>query len=121
MVLAARIDHPLNRRMLCQEISDAASIFRLLAHAQRQRLQSLQQRPRVERRQGRTGMAEIILQLFIDPLLVGKDHATEAATLTVNMLGRGIDNHMSTELKRLLMKRGRKNIVDNDASANAVC
>jgi hypothetical protein len=42
-------------------------------------------------------VAEIVVQVFVDPLLVRQDDAAEAAALAVYMLGRRIDDDMGAE------------------------
>ena len=96
-----------------KEVRDLRGIGRLLLHAQRQRLDALQKRPGIERRHGRAGVAEIILQLFLNPFLVGKDHAAEAATLAVNMFGGRINDDMGAEFERFLEKRCGEDIVND--------
>ena len=58
-------------------------------------------------------MAEIVVQVLVDPFLRREHHATEAAALTIDVLGRRVDDDMRTELKRLLEKRGGKDVVDD--------
>ena len=65
-------------------------------------------------------MPEIIVQVLVDPLLVGQDDAAETAALTVDMLGGGIDDDMRAELERLLLQRRRKDIVDDKARADRI-
>jgi hypothetical protein len=55
----------------------ARSVAGLLADTQRQRLDGLQQRPGVERRHGRAGVAEIVLEVLLDPFLARKYNAVE--------------------------------------------
>src|SRR5690606_38628601 len=60
-------------------------------------------------------MAEIIMQMLVDPVLVGEDDAAETTALTVNMLGGGIDDNMSAEFQRLLLQWRCKHIIDDEA------
>ena len=99
---------------------DPCRALRLLLHAQRQGFQTLEQRPGIERRQRRSGVAEIVVQILVDPLLVGKDDPAEAPALAVDMLGRRIDDDMGAEFERLLLQRRREDVVDDDARADAV-
>ena len=112
MTRATASARPGNRR--------SAGILGLLAHAQRQRLEALEQGPGVERRQARAGMAEIVVQVLVDPFLVGQDDAAKAAALAVNMLGGGIDDDMRAELERLLLQRRGKDIVDDQRAPIAL-
>ena len=103
-----------------EEIGDLCGALGLLAHPDRQRLQPLEQRPGVEGRQARAGVAEIVVQILVDPLLVGKDDAAEAAALAVDVLGRRIDDDMRAELERLLLQRRGEDIVDDQPRADRV-
>ena len=69
---------------------------------------------------GRAGMAEIVVQMLVDPFLVGQDHAAKATALAVNMLGGGIDDDMGAQLQRLLQKRRCKDVIDDDLGADLV-
>ncbi len=120
MVGATRIDHFGNLAAVGEEIGDLRGIGRLLLDTQRQGFDALQQRPGIERRHGWAGVAEVVLQLFLNPLLVGKDHAAKAAALTVYMLRRRINDDMGAEFEWLLEKRCGENIVDNHFRADLV-
>ena len=120
MVVATRIDHLRHLRMAGEMSGQPASAFGLLPDPERQRLQPLEQCPGVEGREAWPRVPEIVVQVLVDPLLVGQDHAAEAAALAVDMLGRRIDDHMRAELQRLLQKRRRENIVDDQPRADRV-
>ena len=91
------------RRRSARKSATRAALPVCCAHAQRQGLQALQQHPGIERRQRRAGVAEVVVQVLVDPVLVGQDDAAEAAALAVDVLGRRIDDDVGAEFQRLLL------------------
>ncbi|VTZ58996.1 hypothetical protein EMEDMD4_10172 [Sinorhizobium medicae] len=65
-------------------------------------------------------MTEVIMQILVDPLLVGENHAAEAATLAIDMFRRGIDDDMGAELQRLLEERRCEDVVDHHLGADLI-
>ena len=65
-------------------------------------------------------MAEIVVQILVDPFLVGKHDAAEAAALAVDVLGRRIDDDMRAELQRLLLQRRGEDVVHHQPRADRV-
>ena len=117
---AARIDDLGDRLLIGKEIGNASGVFRLLLDAQRKRFETLQQRPGIEWRHGRTRMTEIVMQVLIDPVLRRQDDAAEATALAVDMLGGGIDDDMRAEIERMLEERGGKHVVHDQLGADLV-
>ncbi|MCY1233594.1 hypothetical protein D9M72_461430 [compost metagenome] len=60
------------------------------------------------------------MQVLVDPFLVSKHDAAEAAALAIDMLGGGIDDDMGAEFQRLLEEWRRKDVVDDDLGADLV-
>ncbi len=65
-------------------------------------------------------MAEIVVQVLVDPLLVRQDDAAEAAPLAVDMLGRRIDDDMGAELQRLLLQGRGEDVVDDQPRSDRI-
>src|SRR3954447_24046540 len=57
------------------------------------------------------------MDMRIDELEGGEDHAAETAALSVDMLCRGIDDAVGAKFERLLQERRRKDIVDDEPGA----
>src|SRR6185369_17055954 len=75
------------------------------AHAQLQRFQSLQEHPGVERAHARPRRADETEHVATDQLLTTDDGAADAASLSVEILGRRVDHEIRAELERLLQRR----------------
>ena len=97
MILAAGIEQPRNLGMGRKHVRDQGGGLGLRADANCQRLQPLQQHPGVERRYRWAGLAHEIMDVLGDEGLRGEDDAAQAAALTVDMLGRGIDHDVGAE------------------------
>ena len=65
-------------------------------------------------------MAEIVVQILVDPFLVRQDDAAEAAALAVDMLGGRVDDDMRAELERLLLQRRGEDVVDDQPRADRI-
>ena len=117
MIGAAGIEHFAHRRMAGEEIGDLDRRGLLLRDAHLQRLQRLQHHPGVERREARPGLAQEIVNVCLDESFGAEDHAAERAALAVDMFGRGIDDAVGAERKRLLPQRRRENVVDDQRRA----
>jgi hypothetical protein len=57
-----------------------------------QRFQPLEEHPGIERTHGRTGGAQESVNIDTDPLLIADHRPTDATALTVQILGRGMDD-----------------------------
>ena len=55
--------------------------------------------------------------MFVDEGFGGEDHPAQRAALSVDMLGRGIDDAIGAERERLLQQRGREDVVDDQRRA----
>ncbi len=117
MVRSAGIEHPADAGHLGQSVGDLRGRGRLGGDADRQGFQPLQQHPGVERRQGRAGLAQQVMDVLVDEGLAGQDHAAEAASLPVDMLRRRIDDAVGAELERALQQRRGEDVVDHQRGA----
>ena len=106
--------------MLGERDRDGGRRVGLPAHAHRQRLQSLEQHPGIERRERRAGLADQVVDVVLDEFLRGEDDAAEAAALAVDVLGGGIDDAVGAELERVLEQRRREHVVDHQRRARRV-
>ena len=120
MVRPARIDQPRHLRMLGERVGTLPRGVGLRAHAHRQRLQSLEHHPGVERRHRRAGLPDEGMDVVGDELLRAEDDAAEAAALAVDVLGGGIDHAVGAELERALPQRRREHVVDDQRRAGGV-
>ena len=116
MIGAARIERAHDRGMLAEEVRDLARAARLRRDAHGQGLQRLEQRPGVERRETRTGLAEEIVDVVGDELLARQDHAAEHAPLAVDVFGGRVDDAIGAELHRMLQQRRGEHVVDDQRS-----
>ncbi len=89
----------------------------LAAHAQMQGLEPLQQHPRIEGRHRRPGLPQQHVDVLLDERLRGENDSAEAAPLTVDMLGRRIDDAVRAERERALPQGRREHIVDDEPGA----
>ncbi len=119
MVGAAGIEHAADRGMRGQRVGDAAGIGAVALDAQAERLQALDQDPGVERAERRAGVADDRLQLFEDEFL-RTSTAPPGATLTVDVLGGGVDHDVGAELQRPLQDRRGEGVVEDDLGAGPV-
>ena len=103
-----------------EEIGDVAALRAMLAHAQLQRLQALQHDPGVERAERRAGMLQKRMKLLDDEVLGAEHDAAEAATLAVDMLGRGVEHDVGAHGQRLLQHRRGEDVVDDQPRAGGV-
>ncbi len=117
MIGAARIDEARDLGMLGERHRDGRRRVGLPLHPDRERLQSLEQHPGVERRDRGPGLAQQHMDVLLDEVLGGQDDAAETAALAVDMLGRRIDHAVGAELERPLPERGRKHVVDDQRGA----
>ena len=69
MVLAPRVEHAGDGALFGEEIGDRFRVAHLLGDAQGQRLQPFQHDPGIERRHGRAGLAQEIVDVLLDELL----------------------------------------------------
>ena len=102
VVGAAGIEHP-GRRPGCAPCTSATSSAVAAPgarRADRQRFQTLQQHPGIERRHGRPGLTQQIVDVVGDELLGRQDDSAEAASLSVDVLGGRIDHAIRAELQR---------------------
>ena len=88
--------------------------------AQRQRLQTLEQHPGVERRHRRPGVAHQVLDRAVDELRCAQDRPTQRAPLPVDVLCRRVDDDVRAQLKRLGEHRGAEHVVDDDLGPRVV-
>ncbi len=65
-------------------------------------------------------MTEVRLQNFFSPFLIGKDDAAEATTLTVDVLGRRIDDDMRAQFQWLLEEGGRKDVIHDQLGTDLI-
>ena len=66
---AARINHAGDCAAFSQMVGNARRIAGLLRNTQWQGFKTLEHDPGIERRQGRAGMPEVIMQVLVDPIL----------------------------------------------------
>src|SRR6202042_3308345 len=111
------IEGALNRGMLAEEVRDLARALRLRGDANGQGLQGLQQRPGVERRETRAGLAQEIVDMVGDELLARQDDAAKHAPLAVDVFGGRIDDAIGPELHWVLKERRGEDIVDHKRRA----
>src|SRR5262249_5695755 len=112
MIGPAGIDQAWDLRMLGERPRYDGRSVGLPLHAHRERLQSLQQHPGVERRQRRPGLANELVDVVLDELLRAQHNAAEAPALAVDVLGRRIDDAIGAELERALIERRGEYVVD---------
>ena len=117
MVVATRIDHAQHALRLRQPLGQQRRRRRLPLHPQRQGFQALEQDPRIEGRQRRPGMAEIVEQRVVDPFARSQDDAAQAPALTVDMLGRAVHHHVRAQFQRVLVERRGEHVVDHEGRA----
>ena len=117
MIGAAGIEHADDVRAAGEEIGDPLGRAHLRLDPDRQRLQRLQQRPGVERREARAGLAQEVVDMVGDEFLARENDAAEHPALPVDMLGRGIDDAVGAERQRMLEQRRGENIVDDQRRA----
>ena len=115
---AARIEGAHDRRMSAEEFGDLPRGAGLRRNPYGQRLQRLQERPGVERRETRAGLAEEIVNVVGDEFFARQDDPAEHAPLTVDVLGRRIDDAIGAELHRMLQQRRREHVVDHERRAS---
>ena len=106
--------------MVLQEFGDPLCRRVLVLHPHRQRLQTLQQRPRVERTQGRTRVPHQLLHGLVNVLLVAQNRPAEHPALSIDVLGARIDHHVDTQRKALLQDRCSKHIVQHHFCTGSV-
>ncbi|KKK83725.1 hypothetical protein LCGC14_2790510, partial [marine sediment metagenome] len=78
--------------MLAEKVSDLSRGGAVPVDAQRQRLQTFQHDPGIERAHGGTGMLDVGVQRLLDERAVTEYEAAETAPLAVDMLGGRIDH-----------------------------
>ena len=103
--------------MLGERDRNRRRIVGLLLRAHAQRLQPLEQHPRVERRQRRSGLADQLVDVVGDEFLRAEDDTAETAALAVDVLGRRIDDAVGAELQRALVERGGEHVVHHQRRA----
>ncbi len=106
--------------MLGERDRDGRGGVGLPAHPHRERLQSLEQHPGIERRERRAGLPDQVVDIVLDEFFRREDDAAETAALAVDVLGGGIDDAVGPELERLLEQRRREHVVDHQRRARGV-
>ena len=81
-------------------------------HAQAQGLEPLEKHPGIERAHARSGTAHEAKHFAPDELAIADHRAADAATLTIEILGCGVNHEVRAELERLLQRGGAKAVVD---------
>src|SRR5438045_7135275 len=100
MVRPAWIDHARDLRMRRKRIRDCRSSFALPLHPHAQCLETLQQNPGIEWRDRWSGLPDETLHIVLDEFFRPEHNATETAALSVDVLGRRIDNAIRAEFER---------------------
>ena len=89
----------------------------VLRHAQRQRLGAAQHQERIERRQD-GALCVLDEPQPLDVLVAcGNHHASDAVAVTVEILGRAVDDEVGAERDRLLQARAGEGVVDRQTGA----
>ncbi len=110
MARQARVVDPLDARLALQPFGQGQGTGAVRLHADTQGFQALEEQPGVERAEGRSGGAEEA-DHFLHLLAATGDHPAHAPALPVDVLGRGVDHHVRTELQRLLQRRRAEAVV----------
>src|SRR5262245_14171559 len=97
MVGPAGIDQSRDLLVAGKRGGDRAGIVGLSLDAHRQGLKSLEQDPRIERRQRRAGLPQDLMVVVEDQLLRSQNDSAENPALTVDVFGGGIDDTIGAE------------------------
>mmetsp|Transcript_33000 Transcript_33000/g.52867 ORF Transcript_33000/g.52867 Transcript_33000/m.52867 type:complete len:311 (-) Transcript_33000:365-1297(-) len=98
-----RIMHSLHFAMFAEKLRTLPSIFALFLHSHTQRLQTAQQQPRHKRLTHRTANRSIHRQLLKQLFLITTQRASNQITVSSQELGRRIDDHIRSILRRRLI------------------
>src|SRR5262249_38170967 len=120
MVGLPGVDYARNRAVSGQIIGDPSRARTMGPDPQLQGFQTLEQHPGIERAQGWPGMAQEGRQLLSDESFGTEDDAAKAAPLSVDMLGRRVDDDIGTQRERPLQDRRGEDVVDDEARAGLV-
>lgn len=115
----ARVMNPRDARLLLQPFGQCQRVGRMRLHPQRQGFQATEEDPGVERAHAGAGAAKEAVHLTHTRCRA--DHRTaEAAPLTVEVLGRAMNNDVCTQFKRPLQRRGAEAVVHDQLGAVGV-
>ena len=102
MIVTEGIEHAPDLGMTGQEVGDLGGAVAMGAHPQLQRLQAFQMQPGIEGAEAGAGVAQELLQIFVQEILVAEDGAAQGAALAVDEFGGGMDHDMRPQLHRPL-------------------
>ena len=120
MIRAAGIDQARNLWMLRERNRDRCRSLGLSTHPQVQCFEALEHDPGVERRHRRTGLPQQHVDMVLNEFLRPENDPTETASLTVDVLGRGIDDTIGTERERTLPYGRREDVIDHQRCTGRV-
>ena len=113
------VQHPLDRRMVQQQVDDGTRVLAVAIHADAERLGAPQHEVAVERR--RNG-ARCVLgepQAIGELVVVEGDEASDDVTVPAEVLGGRVEDDVGAECDRLLEIRRGEGVVDDDDARRA--
>ena len=120
MARQAGVEHFRGTRVLLEKARHGERVPIVLADAQIQGLEPLEQHPGIERAERRAGVLEVRLQDLRAERRIAQDRAAQTAALTVDVLGRRVHHQIGAQLERPLQDRAREHVVDDHLSAGLV-
>jgi hypothetical protein len=112
----AGIKHARDIRLLLQPARQFQRVRTVRVHTQLERFQSFQKHPGIERAHGRPCGAQELVHAF-QIFLAAQYRAAQYATLTVDVLGRGVDHEIRTQLQGALQDGRAETIIDREQCA----
>src|SRR5262245_9148393 len=106
------IEHLAHAWLLFEPGRDIERTARMRVHTQAQCFETLEEYPRIERAHARPGTAHEAEYVAPDELPVADHGATNAAAVTIEILGGGVNDELRAELERFLQRRGAEAVVD---------
>ncbi len=117
----AWVQHLLDARVAVEELGDRPAVLGVLLHPQRQRLDSAQHEPAVERPGNGPERLLQERQALGDGRIVGGDEAADDIGVPAEVFRRRVDDDVGAELERLLQVRARERVVHDEHRAGGVC
>ena len=105
MIGQARIVDLAHERVIVQVFGDGLRVLAVLAHTHGERLDATEDEPAIEGRGDTASRVLVKLHLAIELLVRGQNRAADDIAVSVEILGRAVDDDVRAEVERLLERR----------------